>query len=265
MRSILRNALLGNQFVAEQVGNLVSVITRRLRRENVVVFHPGRCGSTILGILMNQHPSVQWVGEIFKGSYGDYPWVWNEPYRYIRVRKDLCVREVFGMEIKKVHFEYADITTGKVVSELKTLGFGRFVVLKRKNYLSEIVSAMVGRKMGKWNTDKKVSPPRVEIPVSGTGKGPLVEQLAEHDRFYDELEAVTAGERVLRLSYEDDIRDNPKVAYERMVDFMGINEVEVEVTTKKLNRRPIEERISNVEDVSRALSGTKYEWMIHQE
>ena len=30
------------------------------------MFHPGRCGSTVLGNLLNQHPSIEWDGEIYE-------------------------------------------------------------------------------------------------------------------------------------------------------------------------------------------------------
>src|SRR6516225_3158271 len=41
-----------------------------VRRGNVVMFHLGRSGSTVLASLLQQNPGVFWDGELFEGYYG---------------------------------------------------------------------------------------------------------------------------------------------------------------------------------------------------
>ena len=43
--------------------------TLGLRRGNLVMFHVGRSGSTVLASLLQQHPDMYWDGELFDGDY----------------------------------------------------------------------------------------------------------------------------------------------------------------------------------------------------
>jgi hypothetical protein len=47
---------------------LLKPLLERMRPGNVMMFHAGRSGSTVLGDLLGQHPRVFWDSEIFQTS-----------------------------------------------------------------------------------------------------------------------------------------------------------------------------------------------------
>lgn len=75
-------------------------------------------------------------------------------------------------------------------------------------------------------------------------------------------EARQRGERWLHLVYEDDIEQSPKVAYEKVCEFLGVKAIEVEYRLQRLNPQPLSEIIENFDEVREYLSGTRYEAML---
>ena len=78
MKSAVRRYLSNHRTSAEVISRTMGLFTKPIRRTNVAMFHIGRCGSTAVGILLNQHPKIRWGGEIFaslKRKYGRNSWV----------------------------------------------------------------------------------------------------------------------------------------------------------------------------------------------
>ena len=75
-------------------------------------------------------------------------------------------------------------------------------------------------------------------------------------------EARQRGERWLHLVYEDDIEQSPKVAYEKVCAFLGVEVFEVEYRLQRLNPKPLSQIIENFDEVREHLSGTRYEEML---
>lgn len=259
VKKIIRNFLLENKVVANKISKIVSKITKRRNERNVVMFHPGRCGSTAIGTLLNQNPKVKWMGEAFKKSYEKHNWIREDPYNFIKFRRKICTSSVFGVEIvtekllKKLNRE-------EPIKSFKNIGFGSFVLLKRLNLLSRLVSSLVAEKIGMWNTKKHLETPKVKIPHD---KDQLIKQFEKYESFYKKIENNSASDETLILTYEEDVRESPKVAYRKICKFLGIEITNVETKTKKLNKGHISERIENAQEVENMLRNTKYEWMIH--
>jgi hypothetical protein len=264
-RHLIRRILLSSKNFASLVGNISGSLTKNIREKNVVIFHPGRCGSSVIGMMLNQHPKVEWIGEIFKDNYGEYPWVWNEPYRFINFRKRISMSSIFGMEIKiDQHFENTKIDSEEVVGSLEKSGFEFFILLKRKNYLSKMVSARAARKVGSWNTKKNIETPKVDVPVGKTRKGGIIERFKKYDECYEIIKKGIKNKNSLSLTYENDVKKDPKRAFKKISDFLDLGEVHVEVKTEKMNNRHVREKISNISEVEKKLRNTKYEWMLHK-
>ena len=266
MKSTIRHFLANNHTAAKAVARTTGLFTKAVRQANVAMFHHGRCGSTVIGMLLNQHPEIKWAGEIFaqlKSKYGKESWVWERPYRMIKLRTNIHVFKVFGLEITKKHFNDVEMTKKELVRLLRSIKYDKFILLKRKNYLSRRVSAKVGKIIGKWNTQKNLEPPKVHIATKYKGGRTIINDFKDDDKFFESLESIFE-EDILKMSYEEDIRDNPKKAFKKIVKYIDLDRVDVKVETKKINNRPISDRISNFEQVCECLRGTKYEWMVHQ-
>lgn len=226
------------------------------------MFHPGRCGSTVLGDMLSKHPKFEWMGEIFRSGLKKYEWIWNKPHVFVRFRKNISPRRVFGAEIKKSQLKHFKQECNGLVKALESQGFNSFIVLKRKNYLSRLVSARVGRKIGKWNVKRDINPPQVLVPTKNDKKN-LIRRFESQNEYYAKLKKSLENKDTLKIEYEKDIKENPKVAFKKVVNFLGEDEINVSTDIEKINKKPVEKRISNFEEVEDQLKNTKYEWMLY--
>lgn len=65
------------QKVTEVSKTALKYMASPLRSGNIVMFHIGRSGSTVLGDLLDQHSSVYWDGEIYQSFYRAWESVTN--------------------------------------------------------------------------------------------------------------------------------------------------------------------------------------------
>ena len=91
---------------------------------------------------------------------------------------------------------------------------------------------------------------------------PLIVCLEEIDQTYRELESLLKNKSVLSLSYEDDIQEEPKQAYKKVCNFIGIEPQDPKIVNAKTNPFPIREIVENYEELETMLKGTKFEWML---
>ena len=273
IRSAVLQFLANHHVVARAVSCTTGVFTRPIRETNVVMFHAGRCGSTVVGMLLNQHPQINWIGEIlakFREKFGDSSWVWKDPKTMIKLRTNIHPYRTLGLEIKRSQIINTNINESKVIKLLKRIGYEKFIILKRKNYLRKKISEIVASKMGKMNVDKRVKTPKVRIPVN-MGKwdvhtefvknDTLTDHFERLDKFYKKIEKALKKFELLSLSYEEHVKDDPKKAAEEICKFVNLETHEMKIETEKINRKSIKESISNFEEVENFLEGTKYEWM----
>lgn len=268
IKSAVRRYLSNHRTSAEVTSRTMGLLTKPLRETNVAMFHIGRCGSTAVGVLLNQHPKIRWGGEIFAGlkrKYGRNSWVWEDPLRMIRLRTNIHVCRVFGAEIKRKHFEDVNMEVNTIVNKLEKIGYKKYIILRRKNYLKREVSRLVGSEMKKWNFEEDVEPPAVSIPVESINGKNIINHFREIDEFYEKIEKSISGKKLLKINYEEDIKESPKLAFEKIAEWLNLKKVETKVATKKINKKPIKKRISNFEEVRKALDKTEYKWMAQEE
>ena len=91
---------------------------------------------------------------------------------------------------------------------------------------------------------------------------PLVGYLDDYSERFETLARLLSGRHSLTLTYEDDVSDDPRHAYRKVCDFLGLNAPEPEVPFGKTNPFPLSEIVTNLDEVATSLAGTRYEWMI---
>ena len=52
--------------------DILAPILSQFRHCNVVMFHIGRCGSTVVSDLLGQHPDVHWASELYEPIFGKW-------------------------------------------------------------------------------------------------------------------------------------------------------------------------------------------------
>lgn len=243
----------------------------------VVCFHLGRCGSTVLGDLVDQHRRAEWDGEIFHGDgrFHDHiaKYGTDDPFEIIDVRRGLSEGDVYAFEIKPLWAtQLGNINTRleSFVDALRRPPVTDFVILERENYLRRILSVVTGRKRGRWHqrpgddTDKIP----VEIPMQCMREGAEVRTVRGWFELYDEvyarLDELLPGDDTLRLTFEDDIRDDPTTAYRKVCDFLGIGDENPEIRYSRSNPWPLEDILVNYSEVASVLEGTRWQWMLEE-
>jgi hypothetical protein len=245
------------------------------RLGNVAMFHTGRCGSTVLGNLLNQNPEISWTGEVFANMhkrYEKYSWRKEKPLKILEILMYSRECPYFGFETKSMkeqHLrpQWIDMNLIDYIDALCKLGFKHFIILKRRNYLRRVMSATVGFKSGIWHQkkDETNKPIQINIDINNFKIGNTSKQLLQHfhdlDQHYIELNSMLKEKDLLNLVYEDDIQDNPMDAYNKICDFLRIEPYPVEIRRRKTNPFKMSEVIQNLDEVKETLRNTKYEWM----
>lgn len=244
-------------------------------RQLVTTFHIGRSGSTVLGDLLDQHPAIHWLGEIYEWpEFRDRPAApgpGSELLRRLRTRLPGVAEPVAGIEAKFYHLHDHGVALGDFLDELRgeIAGSGRcrFVVLRRKNYLRKVVSSLAARQRGQWfaRPGSPVPPVRLEINpervcIDGDAQ-PLLDYLRDWDAQFDQLDESLAGEDVLHLTYEDDIEQDPLVAYGKVCQYLNLPAGVPEVRFNRTTPQPLPEIVTTLDAVRKALAGSGYEWM----
>lgn len=250
------------------------------RPGNVAMFHMGRCGSSVLCDLLNQHPKMYWGGEIYTPSIRGWrkqkqyklqvEGITLQPAPLKILQRDMLVAgsKYYGCEIKFHHLSEGQITIADYVNYLKQRDF-KFITLVRKNFLRSIVSNTVMFSSTKTKThnrtDEKVVLNKVKLDVDEARyngyRKPLIKHLRTHQKNFSDFEAMLSTQNILKLTYEDNIFSDPSDAYLKACEFLSLEPCDLNVRLRKTNPFPLSEIITNYEEVKDYLSDTEFAWM----
>lgn len=134
-----------------QIGSeiLRGVVSPPQTQRKIAMLHEGRCGSTVLGDLLNQHPLIDWEGEIFQHRRSEIcrRLQLEYPMAYIKWRRLRSEKSFYGFETKTIdHLNLMGLSLPEYTRRLKDIGVSSFIYLDRRNNLRRTVSKIVGRK-----------------------------------------------------------------------------------------------------------------------
>lgn len=258
---------------------VLNPLLSQLRPGNVVMFHIGRCGSTVVGQLLCQHPRIHWASELYIPFFmewqrknagietvGEMP---QDAVDFLRRNMQLALHRFYGFEIKPFHFRLIGFSPESFLHHVDSLGFTHFILLDRKNRLRKIISSIIAHQNEAEyhiETKTKARLTRVHINIHDVridfDAKPLVDYLSDYDRQIHTLEALLEGRRSLRLTYEQDVQADPRRAYSRICEFLGLQPKNVSVRLSRTNPFPVRDMVENIEEMREALCGTPYEWML---
>jgi len=271
LRSIIRKTPL----VGPAARSAKGAVSQAVRRCNLAMLHTGRCGSSVLGLMLDDHPHIVWASELLKdiakvrpdGVDGK-----TTATQMIRQGGRSAISKVYGFETK--YLPQLDLRPSHVGMDLpdyldllRGLGYDHFVLLERKNYLRRAISVEVARQKMQWHTqDKAAKATRVYLDTQAFQTGSevmtLVELFEQIDREYDRAKGLLADDQLVCISYEDDILADPRIAYGKICEFVGLAPGEPEVKLKRTNPFGYDQMVTNFEEVADALRGTPYAWML---
>jgi len=273
LRSLPRSLVFPARATARFVDRMLGLPFVPWQRGSINMLHVGRCGSTVLGDLLNQHPAVFWDGEVSyrrrEALTGD-----TTPFdvrEFIRRQRHVAGSRYYGYELRvlrELEIALAHRTIEQHIADMKSLRFSHYITLERTNYLRYIISTCLGARTRVFHLNQGDKPKlnRVHIDVDrlticGVEK-PLVQRFDELARTFRDLERLLEGERLLKLTYEDDVLPDPRIGYSKICAFLDIPTRDVAVRFSRTNPYPIAEMVENFDDVAGALAGTPHEWML---
>ncbi|NJO77633.1 MAG: hypothetical protein HC827_03340 [Cyanobacteria bacterium RM1_2_2] len=194
----------------------------------------------------------------------------TDPLRYLRKRMYRAGNRFYGCEIKFFHLDILKLDLKDFVDQLSSMGFTHFIVLERKNYLRKIVSSKVA-KLSQYHIKPGEAAPSIQIHLDPQQitlerhTRTLIEWLEEYQNQFNSLEKLLEDYQTLKLTYEEDISSSPRIAYQQVLKFIGI-EVSDEngpaIRYAKTNSRQLSQIITNFDEVEAALRKTPFEWML---
>lgn len=242
--------------------------------KGIFMWHHGRCGSTVLGRMLNQHPGIDWAGEIYQ-PYAEAGIARRNFQDDLKFMQIVAGRKLPGIELKGLptqHLPTLGVTLMQFLEIIRALGFSHGIFLDRRNTLRKLISVQIvdqGLRAGYHLIPGKESAlkGRLKIDIQRVriqGKyAPLLEMIQHIDEETEKARHLV-GEYFdfLPLDYEDHIEANPAVAYEKVLKHLGLPHHDAEVTLKRINVKSLQELVENYQDVEDCLAGTKYEWML---
>lgn len=227
----------------------------------------------MLGDLLNQHSAIRWHGEIFFECEGKPDAETRfDPIMRALVRR--TVPRIAGYEIKGLACQHPGLMRRDLpgmLAAMKDYGLRNAVHLERRNILLKLVSVAIVREklVDGWHLgtgaggmqDRKIRLDLENVGIFGR-TAPLLEQIKYIERGCREShDRLSRDFRTLSLVYEDDIETDPRRAYRKVIDFLGLPEEPVTPGMKKINVRRLPDLLENYDEVRRALAGTSHAWM----
>ena len=247
----------------------------------VAMFHIGRTGSSVLADMLNQHPTIRWVGEIYELEikkihqqlghfrYGDAQYQFD-PISLLKQTMDSLGDVSFGFEVKFHHLEHCGVSSSDYLKALKQLGINKHIVLRRHNIFRKIVSSLVAVESGQWHAAIGQKTARKKITINpdqltvDRKTGTLKSLLEGYSQSLTDMDALLKNETVLQLNYEEDIEHDPLVGYNKIAGYLGLSAFTPTVRLAKTNPYDLSEIVENLDELRLHLKETEFAWMLDE-
>jgi hypothetical protein len=225
--------------------------------------------------MLDQHPNVYWGTETFNNKKVERLYdVYNtsNPWKALRLQSAIAKSRVFGFEIKGHPTQHPDNigeTLPGTIAGAHRFGCRHFILLTRDHILRRYVSYLTGSKRQKWNYTQDQVPDEVKVRVpiaSSSEQLGVLEFIERFDGIVERWKELIPDDcKTLELEYARDILGNPRDAYFRVAEWVGLDEFAPTVNIRKGGTEPLEAVVTNWDEVCEVLGDTPYAWMLTDE
>ncbi|MEO0896462.1 MAG: hypothetical protein AAFY71_08705 [Bacteroidota bacterium] len=225
-----------------------------------IIVGQGRTGSTLLTSLFDSHPDILCQGELLGND-------WKESYRNILFVEAFILgrayrnrAKVFGFKMKFDHLfrhqNYKD--TSSFMQLLSDKGW-KVIYLRRNNLfyhsLSQLVAEKHNRAYHHRSGEGKLSRKPVEIDRES-----LMYKIKKSEGNQATALEFLKGIDFHEVIYERDLMDpeHQKATMNSLYEYVGVRPHEASTNMVKINARPLESIITNVEEVKEFMAETPY-------
>lgn len=215
-----------------------------------LLFAYGRSGSELLRSLINSHPEIYCDEEIFLDRRAVMP------KRYLDNLSRIPQKKIYGYKAKLPQLELQYKNDEKLKEIFLSSDF-KIIYLRRKNYLRQAISIIIGNQRNKWH-DSKASPlsgKKFQINCSE-----LLELMHWIEIYEHKEKKILEGTEYLSLTYEGDLlnQQNHQETLNKVFQYVGVKPVPVETNFFKTTSSNLSDFIENHEEVMDVISKTKY-------
>lgn len=230
----------------------------------------GRTGSTRLRLLLDSHPLAKCHGEVFGENMSTLAEPGSDLHSQLLLersadpaeflhRRALEPGDARAIGFKILYHQLTDDWPGLLEATLADRGL-RVVHLVRRNglkrFLSEYFVGTVMRKNLFFENEEVPPLEPVSIPVAT-----LLSNLEMLTRESERMRSSFRDHPFHEIAYEDSLDDNGP-ALRGVLDFLGLPPAQLSVPIKKILPNDPSKLIANFDEVSQALRGTRFEWML---
>lgn len=251
--------------------------------KGVVNWHLGRCGSSVLGSLLDQHPDVDYGNELFSQYMprrrGDRVLPSIEEVVEDSVRRSKCGVHMF--EVKHLPAQnlglYPSLNVAYWLQTFRGLGYHSHILLHRRNGLRRMLSHVRAAEnriyVASVQSQDRQSSPKLILPLECIRHGfevrSLLQWLKEYERGWQQMQVLlrqcadeSSAFRWLSLTYEDDLEQSPLDGYRRVCAFLELPAFEPNLYYRKINPGSLSELIDNWDEIRLLLTPTPFAWML---
>ena len=103
---------------------------------------------------------------------------------------------------------------------------------------------------------------QVELPLQFPNGDTLLHRIRMLQDWYAEARQALYGLPTLELTYEEQVLQDPRVAYRSVCEFIGLEAAPVRVPYERVNPFPLQQIVTNYDAIAAALRDTEIEWML---
>ena len=264
----------------------INYLAHGRNRKRIIMLHPGRCGSTVLGGMLNKHSQITWASEVFafNSLIPRHRQILGSRKGNLRVIRDIITwssKAYCGFELKYLPHQHLgphrlNQNLSDFIDSLDSLRMSAIIVLSRQNLLRQLISALVAEKSGIWHTSNKSTRPiTLELSIDDVFKDDpwlnkffqrkitLIEYFEYIKSHEVKLQNIVAEQKkLLQLVYEEDIEKDPNIAYGKVCDLLGLDKEPVPTAINRTNPFNLKDIILNFRELENHLHSTEFEWML---
>jgi len=232
-----------------------------------VIIATHRTGSNYLSCLLNDHPEVFSLGEVF-----NLPTIWGQPgnpeinhSRILKIFRNLLPVSflrlyVYGKYpdlVKAVGFRYfysqAD-TFQSVTDYLRSQSDVKVIHLKRRNLLDSYVSLNLAKSSGVWSSEK----PPGKLRKLVINPKDCLDYFEKSSRLITKYDRLFAKSSRIDIYYEDLLRKKAS-QIRKILKYLGILDRKLTCNLIKQNTRSFDEVVVNYKILKKYFRGTRWE------
>ncbi len=225
---------------------------------------------------MNQHKKCCWDGEIFEDLFQKFEKTNNRlitendiikfPEKYTKSKCENNTKAYYGFEVKFFHLKLLNISIQSFIELFNDYDVS-FIILRRNNFLRKIISRQIAHKTKVFHLSSKETAKLEKITIDVNSiridrdNKPLLDFLINYKEMFDQLDLALRNKKNLKISFEEDIEQNPLEAYNKICNFIGIKPLTPQINYQKTTPFKISQIVTNIYDVEAYLKDTPFCFM----